>query len=307
VGLPPDRVFSAELDPEMLPRLRYGSPCLDRLDRLGWAAGIAFSSYGVRIGIRLSTAEVLAAARDCLPPNARPIATPVVDHLYSLRVGGSGAYRGLRHFHQLYAETTRLARTMQLTQVFVALADDLDSVVALEARGRLFVHAGVVGWRGRAIVIPGPSGSGKTSMVAALLRAGATYYSDEYAVLDRRGRVHPFPRPLSVRAGPDGIPRRESAADLGAKTGTASLPTGLIVVTGYQPGASWKPRHLTPGQVFLALLRNTVAVRKQPDTAFQVLRQVASAGSGLAGRRGDASLVADQVLSHAARISSPAG
>jgi hypothetical protein len=31
--------------------------------------------------------------------------------------------------------------------------------------------------------------------VAELVRAGATYYSDEFAVLDSRGRVHPFPRP----------------------------------------------------------------------------------------------------------------
>jgi hypothetical protein len=66
--------------------------------------------------------------------------------------------------------------------------------VAENARRWIFVHAGVVAWRGQAIVIPGATQSGKTSLVAALVRAGAEYFSDEYAVFDARGRVHPLPR-----------------------------------------------------------------------------------------------------------------
>ena len=43
----------------------------------------------------------------------------------------------------------------------------------------------IVTWgRGRAIVIPGRTFSGKSTLVAELVRAGATYYSDEYAVED---------------------------------------------------------------------------------------------------------------------------
>ena len=56
--------------------------------------------------------------------------------------------------------------------------------VATSSETRVFVHAGVVGWHGRAIVIPGESRSGKSELVTALVQAGATYYSDEYAVLD---------------------------------------------------------------------------------------------------------------------------
>ena len=37
--------------------------------------------------------------------------------------------------------------------------------------------------------------------MAELLRAGAVYYSDEYAVVDPWGRVHPFAKPLSIRDG----------------------------------------------------------------------------------------------------------
>jgi hypothetical protein len=125
---------------------------------------------------------------------------------------------------------------MDFNQVLETLEAHLDLIVAAEARRRLFVHAGVVGWRGRAILIPGPSGSGKTSLVAALIRAGATYYSDEYAVFDPRGRVHPYPRPLSIRGEP-GEPRRPvPASDLGARTGVVPLPVGLTVVTQHYAG-----------------------------------------------------------------------
>ena len=73
--------------------------------------------------------------------------------------------------------------------------------MAAETRERVFVHAGVVGWKGHAIVIPGRSRSGKTTLVAELVKAGAEYYSDEFAVLDAEGRVHPFPE-AAVGPGP---------------------------------------------------------------------------------------------------------
>jgi hypothetical protein len=42
------------------------------------------------------------------------------------------------------------------------------------------------------MVLPGKSFAGKTTLVAALVRAGAEYWSDEYAVLDANGDVHPY-------------------------------------------------------------------------------------------------------------------
>jgi predicted ATPase len=44
--------------------------------------------------------------------------------------------------------------------------------VATEAPRRVFVHAGVVGWKGQAILVPGRSYSGKTTLIAALMKAG---------------------------------------------------------------------------------------------------------------------------------------
>src|SRR5437588_167845 len=57
------------------------------------------------------------------------------------------------------------------------------------------VRPGVVGWKGRAALI---LGDGNAPLIAALVRAGSTYYSDTYAVFDSRCRVHPYPSPLNM-------------------------------------------------------------------------------------------------------------
>src|SRR5919106_963089 len=174
---------------------------MQKLDRLGWAAGLSVTAFGVRLGVRTNDASILERVRPLLPPGSRHSPDPRVDRLFSLTVGGHDPRRNLRRFHLVYSDSLRLARTLDLEEALSALGTELKLYVAEFARRRVFVHAGVVGWRGRAIVLPGRSGSGKTTLVAELLRAGATYYSDEFAVIDARGRVHPFAKPLSIREG----------------------------------------------------------------------------------------------------------
>ena len=153
-----------------------------------------------------------------------------------------------------------------------------------------------MGWRGRAIVISGRSFSGKTTLVAALLQAGATYYSDEYAVFDAHGRVHPYPTLLSIRQGSDERPRKCPPEALGGRPGVKPLPVGLVVVCEYRPAARWQPRVLSPGRAMLALLANTVAARRQPHVALATLQQVVCHATILQGRRGEAAAMAAAIL-----------
>ena len=139
-----------------------------KLDRLGWADGICFTSYGLRIGIRVNEPEVLARLPDHLPPGWKPARSPIVDRLYSLRAATTGRSTAIRNFSLLYAGPARLARTKELAELFEPLESDLQMYVAEWARRRVFVHAGVVGWGGQAIVIPGRSFSGKTTLVTPL-------------------------------------------------------------------------------------------------------------------------------------------
>jgi hypothetical protein len=261
---------------------------MDKFDRLGWAAGFSFVAYGVRIGIRVNNPDVLDRIHGLLPPGWKPARPPRLDRVYSLLVGSNGTTTGLRRFSLLYADATRLVRTMDLDQLLQRLEFDVHLFVAEMARRRVFVHAGVIGWRGRAIIIPGRSFSGKTALVAALVRAGATYYSDDQAVLDAQGRVHPFPTALSIRDESGKLLRRCAPDTLGGSLGVKPLPVGLVVVTTYKSGARWRPRRLSPGQAVLALLANTVSARRQPKAALTMLQQVASHAVALKGVRGEA-------------------
>lgn len=267
-----------------------------KLDRLGWAEGFAFDCHGARLGFRVNDPAVLERVCAYLPPGWKPAASPIVDTLYSLIVGGDVPNSRVRRFHLLYAGAARMARTMDLDQLLDTLESDLHFRVAVGAQRQLFVHAGVVGWHGRAIVIPGVSMSGKTTLVEALIRAGATYYSDEFAAFDSLGRVHPYPRPLHIR-GADGEPRRRLPANaLGGRAGTKPLPVGLVALTEYRPGARWRPRELSPGESVLELLGHTVLARYRPRLALKTLRHVASGAVTLRGKRGEANETAAALL-----------
>lgn len=241
---------------------------MQNLDRLGWAEGLCFRSYGLRIGIRVNQPEVLDRLMPLLPPGWEPAGSPAVDFLYSVRVATPGKASHVRRYHLLYGGPARLARSLDLEDVFRELEKDLQLLVAEAAPRRVFVHAGVVGWRGQAILLPGRSFSGKTTLVSALVRAGGIYYSDEYAVLDARGRVHPYSRPLRVRVDePPGV-RRVRPEELGGRSGSRPLPVGLILFTRYRPGARWRPRALGPGPAALGLLANTVPAIRKPQTVM---------------------------------------
>jgi hypothetical protein len=153
-----------------------------------------------------------------------------------------------------------------------------------------------VGWNGQAIVFPGRSLTGKTTLVAELVRAGATYYSDEYAVLDADGRVYPFPRPLAVRKNGNGHGVKVSVEELGGKRGVKSLPVGLVVMTEYKPGAQWRPRRLSPGLGALALLDNTVAAQQTPEKALDTIQQIVPRAQILKGTRGEAREATELIL-----------
>ena len=283
----------------MLPQVEQRGdclPCWKRLDRLGWNAGLAFESHGARIGIRVNDPAVLERMTGLLPPDWKPADSPVVDSLYSLKIAAPSPRRDLRRYHLLYGGFGLLARTQDIDEALAALESDLHAQVAEWARGRLFVHAGVVGWCGQAIVMPGRSFSGKTSLTAALVRAGATYYSDEYAVFDPQGRVHPYVKPLSLRNAEGETQERCSAESLGGHAGTEPLPVGTIVAARFEAGARWRPRFLSPGRAMMTLLDNTVQVRAQPQAALATLQKAAMQARAFGSKRGEADRVAEWLL-----------
>ena len=257
---------------------------------------MALTAYGVRVGVRADDPRMLGLVAERLPPGWKPSASPRVARLYSLIVGGATGDGRVRRCHLLYAGAELIARSLDLEVVFEQIESDLQLYVAERAPRRVFVHAGVVGWRGGAIVIPGRSLSGKTTLVAELVRAGADYYSDEYAVLDREGRVHPYARPLAVREGGGLRQTRKTVEEFGGRIGEVPLPVALVVVSRYERGASWRPRRLTAGECVLELLSNTIPARRSPARALSALTKAAAGATALAGPRGEAAAVAKVIL-----------
>lgn len=160
------------------------------------------------------------------------------------------------------------------------------TVVAVHAPGLVFIHAGTVSVDGRAVVLPGRSFTGKTTLVAAMVEAGATYLSDEYAPIDAEGLVHPYPRRLSLRV--DGGRREVSADALGGTTASGPCPIGLVASIGFSPGASWQVTDADQAACAEALLQNAVAAQIRPTEVLATSARVARATRYVHGVRGEA-------------------
>ncbi len=277
---------------------------MNKLNRLGWAEGMSFISYGVRVGIRASREGLVGTLNDRLPPGWKPHPGPIVDRLYSFVVGGDDPDRKRRLLYLLYGDGARVARDRELGPVLDAFESDLRLSVAYAARQRVFVHAGVVGWRGRAIVIAGKTFTGKTTLAAELVKLGAEYYSDEYAVLDMSGRVRPFPLPLSIRDPATARGHYRSAEEIGGRAGVKPLSVGMVVDTRYREGARWHPMRVSPGAGAMVLLANTVSARYRPARNLPVIRKAVSGAIILRGVRGEAGDVARDLLARMDRADS---
>jgi hypothetical protein len=168
--------------------------------------------------------------------------------------------------------------------------------VANFAPDHVFVHAGVVAWNDRALLLPGPSFAGKTTLTAALVRAGATYYSDEYAVVDEDGAIHPYPRDLQMREPGTTSQTSLPVASLCGKAGALPLRAATIFFTRYRPGARWDPQPVTHGMALLEMLRHTIPVQRTPARVMATLSRMLEGTTAWASDRDDAHSTAKLLL-----------
>lgn len=249
---------------------------------------ISFTSFGVHLTVSVP-AGLDGPARALLPPDAEvhhggdATATVAIEEREGeLIVAAQGQHIGA-------TEDPELALGMLDAQI--------RAQVALLAPDHIFVHAGVVAAGGRAVVLPGFTFAGKTTLTRALVEAGAVYYSDEFAVIDANGLVHPYPKPLSIRRR-DGSGRttETSPESLGARTGCVPVPVGLVAVTSYRPGARISPQPLASGPALLAMLGHTIPARTRPQQAISVLKAALREATVWKSDRGEAADAARAIL-----------
>ena len=249
---------------------------------------IAFTAFGVPLAIEVP-ASLHEAALEILPPGA--VLDPEASPWARIEVRESDGLVSVACDDAVWgaAPEEELALGMLDAQI--------RAQVALMAPEHIFVHAGVVAHHGGAIVLPGFSFAGKTTLVRALVQAGADYLSDEFAVFDRVGRVHPYPKALSIRLPEGGGTTTETpAAVLGARTELLPVPLRLVAVTAYRPGAVLEPEPLAPGAALLALLGHTIPARTRPAQSMATLKAAISGATAWRSDRGEADDAACQIL-----------
>jgi len=239
--------------------------------------------FDVSILIKSSSRFISDAVNERLPKLWQPLSKePQITHSECLLIDVSPLDSKKYECHD---NGDLIAAAANLDIVLDVMEAHLHHVVARRANEMLFIHAGVVGWKESAIIVAGPSKSGKTSLIASLIRIGCSYYSDEYAVIDTLGRVHPYPKRLSIRVEHNKPGKLVPAEEFGCKIGQEPLPVSLLVFTNYQSDAQWSPKQLSKGQSILHLMKNAFISSRDPLSAVRVLALAASSILSLSGPR----------------------
>jgi hypothetical protein len=252
--------------------------------------GLGIHAFGVRIAILTDNEEVRQVLnRYTLPWLPRVAAKPHSAHAV-FRVTADGDGSTFNVFGNGLVE-----KAAGLMAVVPALQRLMDEAIIHGQTHLAAIHAGVVAAGGAAVLLPGVSHAGKSSLVAELLRRGAVYFSDEYALLDTKGRVHPYPRALMLR---NGRPQQQPAlpGEFHAKTANSAADIRLILAVQYDPAGVWAVNPVSQSEGLLILLRNTPHVLAESPWILGPLRQASAGAVCYEGVRGDAGEAAATIL-----------
>jgi hypothetical protein len=250
---------------------------------------LEFIAFGLVARVVSPDAELLAEAVEGLPPGWRAHSGGAVSVEFGITEDG-----------EVTVNDATVAATGSRGGALFVLSGTVRHHVAERAPGYVFIHAGVVAAGEAGIVIPGRSMTGKSTLVHALVRAGATYLSDEYAVVDPDAMIHPYPKPISLRLDPLTWRFPPDASVPSEQIGTAPVRARLIVATTFERDATWRPDILTAGEAALALIDNTVVARTRPGDSIAAATRLSGQALSLGGARGDAAVTAAAILELAA-------
>ncbi len=247
------------------------------------------AAFGVEFDLAADSDDVLSAMQERAPWGTEILARP--------REGVMEC--GLKRDGASYRVTMSgkpISESAEAQEALDRYAHEVMLHVAEHAAERIFVHSGVVAWRGRGLLLPGTSFAGKTTLVAELVRAGATYYSDEYALIDARGWVHPYPRPLALRAPGSEKQTPTDVETLGGVAGVEPLRVSHVIFTRYTPGGTWRPKGVPAGMAALEMMRHAVPVRRTPQRVMEALARMLDGATVLQSHRGEAEETARLLL-----------
>ncbi len=270
---------------------------------------IKFQAFGVKIGIEaekiLYLEKIYQLLEKTFPNGFEKVREQEIEYRFVIKSNKADktdkSEKGERF--ELFRNNEKVIEDASGEFFFQMVESEVRLTVAEFAVSKVFLHAGVVAWKNRAIVIPAKSFSGKSTLVAELVKRGAVYYSDEYAVLDAAGNVQPFPKWLSLRGIIDPYTQLEcSVESIGGIAGTKTIPVGLVLIAQYKKEKKipkrWNPRKLSSGQATMEILSHTVPIRNKPKFVLEVLNKLTSRAIIVKTVRGEAKDFASTLLNY---------
>ena len=280
-----------------IPELKseHYTPCMQKLDKLGWTHGKSYTAFDCEVGLRANSADALEEISKNVPSWIKPSTSRKVDRMVSFIKGGRKGNQRL--FNLLYLDHALAARSHDFASIKDHMIDGMEIAFAERAKSHIVLHAGAVSWKGRGILIPGPSQSGKSTLVAELLRRGALYYSDEYVAVNKLGEMEPLDRPLQLRNKESNHRNFVSATEIGAKSASAPVPISLVLFAQYQELTKFRTMQtLSAGLGILSLMKNCFTARSRPEDTFAYLEKVVEGAKVINFTRGESKKAAGKIL-----------
>jgi len=277
----------------------------DNLEKIKWKSSLCFECLNVKIGVRSNNPAFINRLKrrfpEIVPIPSSEITEEEVRHLFSVTKGGKSG----KEF-RLYKGSDFILTKMSAEDIVNYLESQIRSIIAEHAEEFVFLHAGVVSWKGRGIVIPGKSFSGKSTLVSELIKRDCEYLSDEFAVIDKKGYVHPFPKKISMRGIIDEYKQVDLAvAEFGGRESKKPVPVDYFLVTEYKKERK-KPRIKidSTGEGVMVGVANSISIRQNPRLVLEVLSLVAERALILKTKRGEAGEFAEFLLNYLEKIES---
>lgn len=157
-------------------------------------------------------------------------------------------------------------------------------------RSLFVLHAGMVAWDGRAVLLPGERGSGKSTLTLWLSRNGARYFGDDLLLVDfHNDEILAFPKAVTLKQGSFGcfeeVPTHQDPMRgpvryfLPDSAGLHRLPLSSlkwIVFPQYVSAGAGPPRELNQGWTALALVQQLFGGFEWDDAALPLIARLAN-------------------------------
>jgi hypothetical protein len=261
---------------------------------------MVIESYGVPVRLASTSVELFSALAPLLDANLPGWKVAKqgshAEHEFQYRWNASS-------LDSVYKDGSRLDVRRKRDSALAMLASQIRMCIAEFAPNHIFIHAGVVCVDGVGVILPARSMHGKTTLTAELVRQGAVYYSDEYAVVGMDSRVYPFPKALSMRGILEGRAQVDiPVEDFGGKQGKKPVRVGLVVITEFKERSRWRPKQLSVGEAFLEVINHTVPIRRNTAVVIPTLTKLLQDAVIVKTFRGEAPQAAEAIIDLARAI-----